>query len=59
MTRLPPARTIAGSGFFVGGGLGMPQWRTRFVAVTTTLLLLAVSLGDGSLELFRRLYLDW
>jgi hypothetical protein len=37
----------------------MPQWRTRIVAVATTLLLMAVSLGGGSVELFQRLYLDW
>jgi hypothetical protein len=37
----------------------MPQWRTRFVAFATTLLLMAVSLGGGSFELIRRVYLDW
>ena len=37
----------------------MPQWRTRFVAPVTMLLLLAVSLGGGSLELVQHLYLDW
>ena len=59
MTRPNRGGTIAGSGFFVGGGLGMPQWRTRFVAVATTLLLMAVSLSGGSLELFQNVYLDW
>jgi hypothetical protein len=37
----------------------MPQLRKRVVAPATMLLLLAVSLSGGSLELFRRLYLDW
>jgi len=37
----------------------MLQWRTRLVAVATMLLLLAVSLGGGWLEVARRLYLDW
>jgi hypothetical protein len=37
----------------------MPQWRKRFVAPATMLLLLAVSLSGGSLELFQRVYLDW
>jgi hypothetical protein len=59
MTPRNPGRTIAGSGFFVGGGLGMPKWRTRIVAVATTLLLMAVSLSGGSFELFQRVYLDW
>jgi hypothetical protein len=37
----------------------MPQWRTRLVAPATMLILLAVSLGGGALEVFRSFYLDW
>jgi hypothetical protein len=37
----------------------MPHWRTRFVAPATLLLLLAVSLAGGALELFGHFYLDW
>jgi hypothetical protein len=37
----------------------MPQWRTRFVALATLLLLLAVALAGGALELFGQFYLDW
>ena len=36
----------------------MPQWRTRFVASATSLLVVAVTLG-GWLEAFHRFYLDW
>lgn len=35
------------------------KWKTRLVASATTLLLLAVSLGGGCLEVIRNLYLDW
>ena len=37
----------------------MPQWRTRVVAAATTLLLVAVSLGDGWLGAAHHFYLDW
>ena len=50
--------TIPESGFFVGGRLGMPQWRTRLVAPATMLLLLAVSLGGGWAGALYS-YLDW
>jgi hypothetical protein len=37
----------------------MPQWRTRIVGLATTLLLVAVSLGGGWLNVVHQLYLDW
>lgn len=37
----------------------MLQLKTRFVAAATMLLLLAASLGGGSLEVIRSFYLDW
>jgi hypothetical protein len=37
----------------------MLQWKTRLVALATTLLLLAASFGGGSLEVVRSFYLDW
>jgi hypothetical protein len=37
----------------------MPQWRTRLVASATMLLVVAVSLGGGWLDVFHGLYLDW
>jgi hypothetical protein len=37
----------------------MPQWRTRFVASATVLLVLAVSLGGAWLQIVPHLYLDW
>jgi hypothetical protein len=59
MPRPATGRTIAESGFFVGGRTGMPQWRTRFVASATVLLVLAVSLGGAWLQIVPHLYLDW
>jgi hypothetical protein len=59
MPRTGGGGKIAESGFVVGGGLGMPQWRTRLVAPATMLLLVAASLGGGWLEVLHRLYLDW
>jgi hypothetical protein len=37
----------------------MPQWRTRFVALATMLLVVAVSLGGGWLDVSHHFYLDW
>ena len=37
----------------------MPQWRTRLVAPATMLLVVAVSLAGGWVDVFHRLYLDW
>jgi len=37
----------------------MQRWYARLVATAATLLLLAVSLGGGWLEIVRPLYLDW
>jgi|GEM_PF-2855616 hypothetical protein len=37
----------------------MPQLRTRLVAHATMLLVVAVSLGGGWLDVVHRFYLDW